>query len=225
MGRVMGLAFAAVRPGLVFVISLALPLTAAGQGTPTGTISGYILDPHGLAVPGARVIVDSPQMAATRSVTSNGQGAYSVPALMPGPYNLMIEASGFKTIHLDGVVMEAEQMARLDFTLTIGSKSDSITVLGSAPLLNISDATVNTLIGSRFVDNMPLNGRSFSSLIDLAPGVVLTPTNLYEQGQFSVNGQHPDAKYFLADGVSSNLGTGAAGGWRQEVTRLAVSSS
>jgi len=54
MGRVMGLAFAAIRPGLVFVFSLALPLTAVGQGTPTGTISGYILDPNGLAMPGAR---------------------------------------------------------------------------------------------------------------------------------------------------------------------------
>jgi carboxypeptidase family protein len=193
MGRGMGLAFAAVRPGLVFVISLALPLTAAGQGAPTGTISIYILDPSGLAVPGGRGIVDIPTMAATRSVTSNGQGANSVPALMPGPCNLTTEADGFKTIRLDGVVIEAEQMARLDFTLTIGSKSDSITVLGSAPLFNTSDASVSTLIGNRFVENMPLNGRSFSSLIDLAPGVVLTPTNQYEQGQFSENGQRPEA--------------------------------
>jgi len=211
MGRAMGLAFEAVRPGFVLVISLALPLTAAGQGTPTGTISGYILDPHGLAVPGAKVIVDSPQMAATRRVASNGQGAYSVPALMPGPYNLTIGANGFKTIHLNGVVMEVDQMARLDFTLTIGSKADSITVVGSAPLLNTSDASVSTLIANRFVENMPLNGRSFSSLIDLAPGVVLTPTNLYEQGQFSVNGQRPDANYFLVDGVSANLGTVGTG--------------
>lgn len=116
-------------------------------------------------------------------------------------------------------------MAHLDFTLTIGSRSDSITVLASAPLLNTSDASVSTLIGNRFVDTMPLNGRSFSSLIDLAPGVVLTPTNLYEQGQFSVNGQYPDANCLLVDGVSANLGTGAGGVSTQEVTTLAVSRS
>ena len=128
MGRVMDLAFAAIRPGLVFVFSLALPLTAAGQGTPTGTISGYIFDPHGLAAPGARVIVDSPQMTTTRSRSSNGQAAYSLLALMRGPYNLTIEASGFNIIHLDGVVIKVDQCARLDFTLTIGSKMDNITV-------------------------------------------------------------------------------------------------
>ena len=59
---------------------------------------------------------------------------------------------------------------------------------------------------------MPLNGRSFSSLIELAPGVVLTPANAYEQGQFSVNGQRPDANYFMVDGVSANLGNAGSGG-------------
>jgi hypothetical protein len=61
------------------------------------------------------------------------------------------------------------------------------------------------------VENLPLNGRSFSSLIGLTPAVVLTPTNLYEQGQFSVNGQRADANYFLVDGVSANLGTAGNG--------------
>jgi hypothetical protein len=77
---------------------------------------------------------------------------------------------------------------------------------GIAQLLNTSDASVSTLIDNRFVENLPLNGRSFSSLIVLTPGVVLTPANLFEQGQFSVNGQRPDANYFLVDGVSANLG-------------------
>ena len=61
-------------------------------------------------------------MPATHSVTSKGQGAYSVPALMPGSYNLTIEVEGFKTIQQNGVVIEADQMARLDFALTIGSR-------------------------------------------------------------------------------------------------------
>ena len=132
-----------------------------------------ITDPSGLAVPSARVVVQSADTAATRTVSSNQQGEYSVPALLPGPYNITVEANGFKTVHQNGVVVEVDQRARLDFALTVGSNAETITVEGSAPLLNTSDASVSTVIGNRFVENLPLNGRSFSSLIDLTPGVVL----------------------------------------------------
>jgi len=155
--------------------------------------------------------VQSADTAATRTVSSNQQGEYSVPALLPGPYNITIEANGFKTVHQKAVVVEVDQRARLDFALTVGSNTETITVQGSAPLLNTSDASVSALIGNQFVENLPLNGRSFSSLIDLTPGVVLTVSNSQEQGQFSVNGQRPDANYFLVDGVSANLGTAGSG--------------
>jgi len=190
---------------LAFAVMALLP--AASLLAQNAELSGLITDPAGLAVPGARVVVQSADTGATRTVSSNDHGEFSVPALLPGPYNITIEANGFKTNHQNGVVVEVNQRARLDFALTIGSNTDSITVQGSAPLLNTSDASVSTLIGNRFVENLPLNGRSFSSLIDLTPGVVLTPTNFTEQGQFSVNGQRPDANYFLVDGVSANLGT------------------
>jgi hypothetical protein len=186
-----------------------LPPLAAAQGTPAGTVFGYILDPQHLAVPGAQVVVENTNTTATRDAVSNQQGLYSVAALPPGPYNITVEANGFKTIHQTGITIEANQNARIDFALTIGSRTDTITVQGSAPLLNTSDASVSTLIDNRFVENMPLNGRSFSSLLDLTPGVVLTPANgtSGETGQFSVNGQRPDANYFTVDGVSVNLGT------------------
>src|SRR5260370_38505453 len=191
------------------LLALAL-LAAAPLIAQNAELSGLVTDPSGLAVPGARVVVQSADTGATRTVSSNQQGEYSVPALIPGPYNITIEANGFKTVHQNGVVVEVDQRARLDFALTVGSNAESITVQGSAMLLNASDASVSTLIGNRFVENMPLNGRSFSSLINLTPGVVLTPSNFYDQGQFSVNGQRPDANYFLVDGVGANLGTSAS---------------
>src|SRR5271165_2680850 len=132
-------------------------------------ISGLITDPSGLAVPAARVVVQSADTGATRTVSSNQQGEYSAPALPPGPHNITIEANGFKTLHQNGVVVEVGQRARLDLVLTLGSNAESITVQGTAPLLNASDASVSTVIGNRFVENMPLNGRSFNSLIDLTP--------------------------------------------------------
>src|SRR5271157_3280099 len=186
---------------------LFMPLFAIAQGTPAASIYGYVLDPHGLALPGARIVVEDPNTGATQSTSTNQQGFYSVPALQPGPYNLMIEATGFATIHQTGMVLEAKQQARIDFSLKVGTTTETITVEGSAPLLNTSDATVSTLIGNQFVTNMPLNGRSFSTLINLTPGVVLPQTTFYDQGQFSVNGQRPDANYFTVDGVSANLGT------------------
>ena len=189
---------------IIAALLLATPLLAQNA-----ELSGLITDPAGLAVPGARVVVQSADTSATRTVSSNKQGEYSVPALRPGPYNLTIEANGFKTIHQTGVAVEVDQRAQLDFALTIGSNTESITVQGSAPLLNNSDASVSTVIGNQFVENLPLNGRSFSSLIELAPGVVLTVSNSYDQGQFSVNGQRPDANYFTVDGVGANLGTSA----------------
>src|SRR5260370_11630624 len=192
------------------LLAIAL-LAAAPLLAQNAELSGLITDPSSLAVPGARVVVQSADTAATRTVSSNQQGEYSVPALIPGPYKITIEANGFKTVRQNGVVVEVDQRARLDFSLTIGSNAETITGQGSAPLLNASDASVSTLIGNRFVENLPLNGRSFSSLIDLTPGVVLTPANLFEQGQFSVNGQRPDANYFLVDGVSANLGNAGSG--------------
>ena len=142
-------------------------------------LSGLISDPVRLAVAkrkGGRAKRATRPQPAPSSQTSKGE--YSVPALLPGPYNITVEANGFKTLHQNGVVVEVDQRARLDFALTIGSTTESITVQGSAPLLNTSDASVSTVIGNQFVENLPLNGRSFSSLIDLTPGVVLTPANL-----------------------------------------------
>ncbi len=74
-----------------------------------------------------------------------------------------------------------------------------------APLVNATSATVSTVVDQNFVENIPLNGRSFQTLIMLTPGVVVTQTNAAEQGQFSVNGQRTDANYFTVDGVSANF--------------------
>jgi hypothetical protein len=192
------------------IISAAL-LAAVPLLAQNAELSGLISDPSHRVVVNAAVVVQSLETGVTRAVLSNQQGEYSVPALIPGAYDVTIEAAGFKPIHQTGVVVEVDQRARLDFSLSVGSKSEIVTVRGSSPLLNTEDASVSTVVDHEFVENMPLNGRSFSSLIDLTPGVVLTPSNQTEQGQFSVNGQHPDANYILVDGVSANLGSAGNG--------------
>ena len=80
--------------------------------------------------------------------------------------------------------------------MSVGSASETITVKAGAPLVNTESGTVSTLIDQTFVENLPLNGRSFQTLIMLTPGVVVTATAFDDQGQFSVNGQRADANYF-----------------------------
>ena len=169
-------------------------------------LSGLIRDPANLAVPHAKVVVESADTSATRSVFSNQQGVYSVPALIPGPLQHRRRGKRLQDRPPDWRRGRSGPTGTAGFHAHHRQHHGRITVEGSAPLLNTSDASVSTLIGNRFVENMPLNGRSFSSLIDLTPGVVLTASNFYDQGQFSVNGQRPDANYLLVDGVSANLG-------------------
>ena len=93
-----------------------------------------------------------------------------------------------------------------NFKLDVGSASETITVQANAVNVNTTDSTVSTVVDRTFADNIPLNGRSFQTLIMLTPGVVVTQTAFDDQGQFSVNGQRADANYFTVDGVSANFG-------------------
>jgi Carboxypeptidase regulatory-like domain len=120
---------------IAFVFNLALAALAAAQGTPAGTISGYIVDPDRRVVPGARVSVESADTGEAHHVSSNHEGVYSVPALSPGSYNITVAASGFKTLNQNGVVITANQKARLDFVLTVGSAT---VLLGSADVFSIT---------------------------------------------------------------------------------------
>src|SRR5262249_13329660 len=94
----------------------------------------------------------------------------------------------------------------IDFEMALGAASETITVEGGTPLVNTQSGTVSTVIDRTFVDNLPLNGRSFQTLILLTPGAVVTTTAFDDQGQFSVNGQRADANYLTLDGVSANFG-------------------
>src|SRR3989442_2227842 len=114
--------------------------------------------------------------------------------------------SGFKRLIKPDVILHVQDALEIDFAMTVGSASESITVEAGAPLVNTESATVSTVVDRTFVESLPLNGRSFQTLIMLAPGVVVTATGFQDQGQFSVNGQHADANYFTVDGVSANFG-------------------
>jgi Carboxypeptidase regulatory-like domain/TonB dependent receptor len=192
---------------LCFVVSCASMLCA--QST-NASLAGRVTDPTKARIAGARVVAINAGTNLHGETTTNSSGEYYLPSLLPGTYRIEVEKPGFKKLVRPDVILHVQDGLDIDFEMPIGAGSESVTVEGGAPLLNTSDATVSTLVDNRFVENMPLNGRSFSGLIDLTPGVVLVNNNFFEEGQFSVNGQRPDANYFTVDGVSANLGTPVA---------------
>jgi hypothetical protein len=192
------------------VLFVALGPCLQAQST-NATLVGEVTDESKALIVGARVAATSANTGTEFDASTDASGVYNLPNLPPGPYRLKVEKSGFKTLIRPDVILHVQDVLSLNFIMQVGSISDTIQVDSGAPLLDAETAAVSTLIDNRFVENLPLNGRSFGSLLDLIPGVVLTPTaGFYEQGQFSVNGQRPDANYFMVDGVSANLGTPGA---------------
>ncbi len=172
-------------------------------------LSGVIRDESGGVIPNAEVSAVNETTGTVRSTTSNQQGVYTFPALGPSVYKIIVSAPGFQAVARAGVVLNAADRVVLDFVLEIARLETEVTITATAPLLQ-KTATVGTTVDRQFVENLPLNGRSFQSLILLTPGVVASRADDSNPGQFSVNGQRTNANYFTVDGVSANIGVNAS---------------
>ena len=174
--------------------------------TETGNIRGSVSDPTGAVVVNATVrLIDLDRETRSEVASGNG-GFFGFADVRPGRYRMEVEKSGFKLVRLTGITVNVQDSLEQNFKLNVGSASETVTVTANIANVNTNDGTVSTVVDNTFIDNLPLNGRSFQTLIMLAPGVVLTPTASDDQGQFSVNGQRADANYFTVDGVSANFG-------------------
>ena len=180
----------------------------------TATVSGQVVDPSGLNITGAQVKLVDIDRDTTTSVTTNATGLYTFPSVRPGRYRMAVMAQGFKVVNVTGVTVNVQDHLEQNFKLVMGSVSESITVEGGVALVDTESATVSTVVDRNFAENLPMNGRSFQSLIQLTPGVVLTGNNGVDTGQFSVNGQRANSNYWMVDGVSANIGinTGVTAG-------------
>ena len=192
---------------------LALPLllipsfsASAPAQTETGSIFGSVADRTGAVVPTATVRLIEVDRGNQAEVRTRNSGFYSFAAVRAGHYTMEVEKTGFKPVRLTGVTVNVQENLEQNFKLDVGSASEVITVTANATNVNTTDGAVSTVVDQHFVDNLPLNGRTFQTLIMLTPGVVVTQTAYDDQGQFSVNGQRADANYFTVDGVSANFG-------------------
>jgi hypothetical protein len=174
--------------------------------SPNGTISGLVLDSTGAVIVGAEVVIANDATRLLYTTKTNNDGIYVLPNLPPGPYRLQVAKIGFKTLIKPDITLNVQDALAINFTLPIGAASETVTVVGGAPLVNTESGSVSTVIDRNFVESLPLNGRSFNTLLQLTPGVVIAPSGPNNQGQFSIAGQRTTANNFLIDGVSANFG-------------------
>jgi hypothetical protein len=181
------------------------------------TLSGIVLDPSGKMILDAEVEILNEATGVHYSGRTNAEGIYTVTILPPGQYRVQVSKPGFKTLIKPGITLNVQSALALNFTLPLGAASESVTVESGASEINTTDGSVSTVIDSDFVENMPLNGRSFQDLLDLAPGVSQVSTSaglgygVGYSGDIVVNGQRTESNYFTVDGVSANAGAVSGG--------------
>ena len=188
--------------GTLFCVGLA--------GQETGGFSGFVWDPSGELVAAASVTAVNEDTGFRRTAETDAAGLWTAPYLYPGRYKLTVRKEGFRTIVQFGVPLHAAEATRVDFHLQIGDVLEVVTVSDAPRLAGSEDVEAATLVGRNWIDHLPLNGRGILSLLELAPGSIITPASAGEAGQFSVNGQRPNTNYFTVDGAAAN--TGANGG-------------
>src|SRR5713226_3669124 len=193
----------------LFVAGLLLVHTTAYADT-NAAVSGLVTDPQGRAVVNTAIVLTNVNTGVAYQTKTNGEGIYRVNGLQPGIYRANVSKDGFKSIVKADIEFHVQDQLSINFALQLGSVMETITVEAGAPLVNTTDAAVSTVVDRQFAENIPLNGRSFQSLIQLTPGVVLTANNGFDTGQFSVNGQRANANYWMVDGVSANIGISAS---------------
>jgi hypothetical protein len=195
-----------MRQIIVVVFIIVLFIRAAHAQSPNGTISGTVYDALGKVIAGAEITIANDETRVQSFTKTNGDGVYVLPNLQPGSYRLQVAKLGFKTLIKPDITINTQDALAINFTLPLGSVSETVTVQGGAPLINTESGSVSTVIDRNFVESLPLNGRSFNTLLQLTPGVVLSPSNSSNQGQFSIAGQRTSSNNFLIDGVSANFG-------------------
>lgn len=197
----------------VAILVVACAALAAGQVT-SGTIFGTVKDPSGAIVSGATVTVLNPANGITRTVRSSNSGDFTVPNLLPGTYNISVEAQGFKKTEKTGVVLSAaDKLNSGEFVLAVGAATESVTVTADTAELQLqsSSGERSDLISGKQLNDVALNGRMVLDYMRLIPGVVSSfdgsASTTYGIGAFNVNGTRANTHEYTIDG-SSNVDTG-----------------
>ena len=201
---------------VLLVLFLAF-LAARASAQTAATISGTVDDPDRRVLPGVTVTVRNVETSLVRTVATGPEGRYVIPGLPPGVYDLRAELASFKPHVRPGLRLTVAQAMVVNITLEVGGLSEAVTVTGDTPLVNTSSAELSYLVGADTIDALPLNGRNYTDLALLQPGVLAFPHrdggSVVAHGLgMSVNGQDPRSNVYLLDGtVQNDFTNGPAG--------------
>ena len=193
---------------LLFFLFFCLVAGAAAQ-LYSGSISGKVTDATGALVPGANVVATDVDKGFAFPGTTDGAGHYLLRSIPPATYYVTVEAAGFETQRKDGVVITVNLNAEVNFSLKVGAQSQTVEVQAHAVELQTQDATTGQVVNRRFVNDLPLNGREFTDLAFLAPGIVETNApgasgaGSGEPINFNSNGSRNSTADVLIDGASA----------------------
>ncbi len=205
------------RSGLIFALIFALVFLASipmYSQVVGGTILGTITDPTGAAIPSTKVVIKNVATGVITTVTTNAQGIYNAPNLLPGTYEATISAAGFESVVQSGIALAVGGQQVLNVTMKVGEVTQRVEVSEIAPDVQLASSTISGVIDSNTVLQLPLNGRSWTDLATLQAGVstiraivsVASPDRL-GRGlgvQLSVTGGRPQQNNYLLNGVSIN---------------------
>ncbi|GAC1415593.1 MAG: hypothetical protein NVSMB62_03630 [Acidobacteriaceae bacterium] len=209
---------------LVLVMMAAFGGTPSLQGQVSGaTLSGVVTDSSGALITNASVIIQNADTGTTRSLISNGEGFYSAPNLLPGNYEVKTSAKGFSTMVQKGIVLAVSGQQTFSPVLAIGRVDQTVVVTTAPPSVEASSSTLSATVDGTTVRELPLNGRDWTSLATLEPGVLSVPNqattgfsaNKGNRGfgnQLSDGGHRPNENTYRVNGMVINDYTNAAPG-------------
>ena len=197
-----------------FLLCLVFPVGLWAQGV-QATLKGRVTDSTGAFVPGAKIAVTNTGTNVVVNTVTDSAGLYAVPFLNPGSYSVSAEASGFKKLVRQDLVLSVDQTLEVDLALEVGALSEQLTVTGEAPLLETAKADRGTLVDQASVAELPLNGRNPFMLAKIVAGVNFNGTVIYQRpfdngaiAQWTINGGLYESNEFLLDGSPNNAEAG-----------------
>lgn len=170
----------------------------------TGTILGIVTDPSGAVVPGATVTIINQSSSARLTTKSSSQGRYDFTPLKIGDYKIEVESAGFKKAIVQGVHLDIQQQALVNVVLQTGTIDQTMEVTAAPGLLQTQSGSVGQVLEEKTIKDMPLNGRDYTMLVLLTPGVTMPQQGARALNQFVANGTRAAQNNYLLDGIDNN---------------------
>jgi len=203
-------------PGTILVVILtvaALAISAYAQLS-SASVTGVVRDSTGSVVPNCKLVLKNVETSVERIAESNSAGNYLFLGITPGPYTIEASAPGFQTAKIPQITLSVNQTATIDVTLQVGNLQQTVTVEASGELVQSATAELGAVVAEKQVTDLPLNGRNFTQLLSLSPGVAPISVsqnaggfgNVASGTQFvfpSINGQTNRSNFFMTDGLNN----------------------